>query len=52
MNLHVKILYFSSSLSYGSARNWTEFRKKVSAVRRSQAGIAAAKTHLDVLFDK
>jgi hypothetical protein len=45
-------LRLQASLSYGGAKNWLEFRKKVSAVRRSQAGIAAAKTHLDVLFDK
>ena len=45
-------LRLQASLSYGGARNWKEFRKNVKAVKRSQAGILAAKTHLDVLFDK
>lgn len=45
-------LRLQASLSYGGAKNWEEFRKKVKAVKRSQAGILAAKTHLDILFDK
>ena len=45
-------LRLQASLSYGGAKNWEEFRKNVKAVKRSQAGILAAKTHLDVLFDK
>lgn len=45
-------LRLQASLSYGGARNWSEFRKNVQAVRRSQAAISAGKTHLDILFDK
>lgn len=50
--IHDMFLRLQASLSYGGAKNWKEFRKNVKAVRRSQAGILAAKTHLDVLFDK
>ena len=50
--IHDTYLRLQASLSYGGAKNWKEFRKNVKAVKRSQAGILAAKTHLDVLFDK
>lgn len=50
--IHDMYLRLQASLSYGGAKNWKEFRKNVKAVKRSQAGILAAKTHLDVLFDK
>ncbi len=45
-------LRLQASLSYGGAKNWTEFRKKVKACERSQAGIIAADVHLDVLTNK
>jgi IMP dehydrogenase/GMP reductase len=50
--IHDTYLRLQASLSYGGARNWKEFCKKVKVVRRSQAAISAGKTHLDVLFDK
>lgn len=40
-------LHLQASLSYGGARNWTEFRKKVKAAKRSEAGIIAADVHMD-----
>lgn len=45
-------LRLHSSLSYGGSRNWNQFRKKVKACMRSNAGIIAADTHLEVTFDK
>ena len=50
--IHDTYLRLQASLSYGGAHNWKEFRKKVKAVKRSQAAISAGKTHLDILFDK
>ena len=35
-------LHLQASLSYGGAKNWNEFRKKVKAAKRSEAGIIAA----------
>jgi IMP dehydrogenase/GMP reductase len=51
---YIKDIYLrlQASLSYGGALNWEEFREKVTAVKRSQSGIIAGKTHLDVLFNK
>lgn len=40
-------LHLQASLSYGGAKNWTEFRKKVKAAKRSEAGIIAADVHVD-----
>ena len=45
-------LRLHSSMSYGGSKNWKEFRKKVKACMRSNAGIIAADTHLQVTFDK
>ena len=45
-------LRLQASLSYAGARNWTEFRKNTYPVMRSNAGIIAADTHLDVTIDK
>lgn len=45
-------LNLKASLSYGGCTNWEEFRKKVKACRRSNAGILAAQTHLDIYKDK
>lgn len=45
-------LRLQASLSYGGAKNWNEFRKNVKAVRRSQAGIIAADTHLEITTDR
>ena len=45
-------LRLQASLSYGGVTNWKDFRKKVKAVKRSQAGIAAGRTHLNILWDK
>ena len=42
-------LRLQSALSYAGARNWTEFRKKTKAYRRSNSSIVAADVHLDVL---
>ena len=40
-------LHLQASLSYGGAKNWNEFRKKVKAAKRSEAGIIAADVHMD-----
>lgn len=40
-------LHLQASLSYGGAKNWEEFRKKVKAAKRSEAGIIAADVHMD-----
>lgn len=45
-------LRLQASLSYAGAKNWTEFKKKVKAVRRSEAGIIAADTHLEITTDR
>lgn len=45
-------LNLQASLSYGGSLNWNEFRRKVEACFRSNAGIIAAQTHLDKTFDK
>lgn len=45
-------LRLQASLSYGGSNNWTDFRKKVKAIRRSQSGIIASNTHLDKTFDR
>ena len=45
--IHDTYLHLQASLSYGGARNWTEFRKKVKAAKRSEAGIIAADVHMD-----
>lgn len=45
-------LRLHSALGYGGAKNWDQFRKKVKACMRSNAGIIAADTHLQVTFDK
>ena len=45
-------LRLQASLSYGGAKNWQQFRKKVKACRRSNSGIVDADTHLQVTFDK
>lgn len=45
-------LRLQASLSYAGARNWDEFRKNTYPVMRSNAGIIAADTHLDVTIDK
>lgn len=45
-------LRLQAALSYGGSRNWTEFKKKVKACMRSNAGIIAADTHLDYVWDK
>lgn len=45
-------LRLQASLSYGGATNWDYFRKNVEAVMRSNSGISAAETHLDINFDK
>jgi len=45
-------LRLQASLSYAGAKNWNEFRKNTYAVMRSNAGIIAADTHLDVTLDK
>lgn len=45
-------LRLQASLSYGGSRNWKDFRKNVKAVMRSNSGISAADTHLDINFDK
>ena len=44
-------LRLQASLSYAGARNWNEFRKNAYPVMRSNAGIIAADTHLDVTLD-
>ena len=45
-------LRLQASLSYGGSKNWNQFRKKVRACKRSNAGIIAAQTHLDITTDK
>lgn len=45
-------LNLQASLSYAGARNWNEFRKNTYAVMRSNAGIIAADTHLDITLDR
>lgn len=45
-------LRLQASLSYGGSKDWNQFRKKVRACKRSQAGIIAADTHLDITTDK
>ena len=45
-------LNLEASLSYAGARNWKEFRKNTYPVMRSNAGIIAADTHLDITIDK
>ena len=45
-------LRLQASLSYAGARNWDEFRKNTYPVMRSNAGIIAADTHLDITIDK
>lgn len=45
-------LNLQASLSYGGSKDWYEFRRKVEACFRSNAGIIAAQTHLDKTFDK
>lgn len=45
-------LRLQASLSYGGAKNWKDFRKKVKACRRSNAGILAADTHLQITTDR
>ncbi len=45
-------LRLQASLSYAGAKNWKEFRKNTYPVMRSNAGIIAADTHLDVTLDK
>lgn len=45
-------LRLQASLSYAGARNWDEFRKNTYPVLRSNAGIIAADTHLDITIDK
>lgn len=40
-------LHLQASLSYGGAKTWNEFRKKVKAAKRSEAGIIAADVHMD-----
>lgn len=45
-------LNLQASLSYAGARNWTEFRKNTYPVMRSNAGIIAADTHLDITLDR
>jgi IMP dehydrogenase/GMP reductase len=45
-------LRLQASLSYAGAKNWKEFRKNTYPVMRSNAGIIAADTHLDITLDK
>lgn len=45
-------LNLKASLSYGGCTNWDDFRKKVKACMRSNAGILAAETHLNIYKDR
>jgi IMP dehydrogenase/GMP reductase/preprotein translocase subunit YajC len=45
-------LRLQASLSYAGAKNWVEFRKNTYPVLRSNAGIIAGETHLDITLDK
>lgn len=45
-------LNLKASLSYAGARDWKQFRKNTYPVMRSNAGIIAADTHLDITFDR
>ena len=45
-------LNLQASLSYAGARDWEQFRKNTYPVMRSNAGIIAADTHLDITFDR
>ena len=45
-------LNLQASLSYAGARNWDQFRKNTYPVMRSNAGIIAADTHLDITLDR
>ena len=45
-------LRLQASLSYAGAKDWKEFRKNTYPVMRSNAGIIAADTHLDVTLDR
>lgn len=44
-------LRLQASLSYAGAKNWDEFRKNTYPVMRSNAGIIAGETHLDITLD-
>ena len=45
-------LRLQASLSYAGAKNWKEFKNNTYPVLRSNAGIIAADTHLDITRDK
>lgn len=45
-------LRLQASLSYGGSKNWEQFKKKVRACKRSNSGIDAAQTHLQITTDK
>ena len=46
------LLRLQASLSYGGSINWDQFRRKVRSCKRSESGIIAADTHLDITTDK
>ena len=45
-------LRLQASLSYAGAKDWKEFRKNTYPVLRTNAGIIAGDTHLDITKDK
>ena len=50
--IHDMELNLQASLSYAGAKNWEQFRKNTYPVMRSNAGIIAADTHLDITLDR
>lgn len=51
MFLNDVLLRLQAALSYAGAKNWDEFKKKTYPVIRSNAGIIAGGTHLDITTD-